>query len=106
MKSSESAATLLHYAGGFTGDAYNKTIRLMRKSGRERQIYNVDDKDFGSFKLADGDSVVVGAVLDRFENKLEIKGAVYREGLYELSDAVHSVKTLIEKAEGITGDAF
>lgn len=106
MKSSESAASLLHYAGGFTGDAYNKTIRLMRKSGRERQIYNVDDKDFGSFKLADGDSVVVGAVLDRFENKLEIKGAVYREGLYELSDAVHSVKTLIEKAEGITGDAF
>jgi protein involved in polysaccharide export with SLBB domain len=62
MKSSESAATLLHYAGGFTGDAYNKTIRLMRKSGRERQIYNVDDKDFGSFNLADGDSVVVGAV--------------------------------------------
>jgi len=106
MKTGENAATLLHYAGGFTGDAYSKTLRLMRKSGREHQIFNIDEKDFASFKLTDGDVVTVGAVLDRFENRVEIKGAVYREGLYELSAGVSSVKTLIEKAEGITGDAF
>lgn len=106
MKTGESLATLLHYAGGFTGDAYSKTLRLMRKSGREHQIFNIDAKDFDSFKLTDGDVVTVGAVLDRFENRVEIKGAVYREGLYELSTSVNSVKSLIEKAEGITGDAF
>ncbi len=106
MKTGESLATLLHYAGGFTGDAYSKTLRLLRKSGREHQIFNIDAKDFASFKLTDGDAVTVGAVLDRFENRVEIKGAVYREGLYELSAGVNSVKSLIEKAEGITGDAF
>ena len=106
MKTGESLANLLHYAGGFTGDAYSKTLRLLRKSGREHQIFNIDAKDFDSFKLTDGDSVTVGAVLDRFENRVEIKGAVYREGLYELSTSVNSVKSLIEKAEGITGDAF
>ena len=106
MKTGESAATLLRYAGGFTGDAYSKTVRLMRKSGREHQIFNIDEKDYATFKLTDGDAVTVGAVLDRFENRVEIKGAVYREGLYELSAGVSSVKTLIEKAEGITGDAF
>ena len=106
MKTGESLGTLLHYAGGFTGDAYSKTLRLMRKSGREHQIFNIDAKDFDSFKLTDGDVVTVGAVLDRFENRVEIKGAVYREGLYELSAGVNSVKSLIEKAEGITGDAF
>lgn len=106
MKTGESAATLLHYAGGFKGDAYSKTIRVLRKSGREHQIFNIDEKDFATFKLTDGDSVKVGAVLDRFENRVEIKGSVYREGLYELNAEVNSVKTLIEKAEGITGDAF
>lgn len=106
MKTGESAATLLHYAGGFKGDAYSKAIRVLRKSGREHQIFNIDEKDFATFKLTDGDSVKVGAVLDRFENRVEIKGAVYREGLYELNAGVNSVKTLIEKAEGITGDAF
>lgn len=106
MKTGESLGTLLHYAGGFTGDAYSKTLRLMRKSGREHQIFNIDAKDFDSFKLTDGDVVTVGAVLDRFENRVEIKGAVYREGLYELSASVNSIKSLIEKAEGITGDAF
>ena len=106
MKTGESLGTLLHYAGGFTGDAYSKTLRLMRKSGREHQIFNIDAKDFASFKLTDGDVVTVDAVLDRFENRVEIKGAVYREGLYELSASVNSVKSLIEKAEGITGDAF
>lgn len=106
MKSGESAAVLLNYAGGFTGDAYSKAIRLLRKSGREHQIFNIDEKDYSSFNLMDGDSVQVGAILDRFENRVEIKGAVFREGLYELNQNVNSVKTLIEKAEGVTGDAF
>lgn len=106
MKNTESAALLLDYAGGFTGDAYKKSLRLMRKSGRELQIFNIDETEYTTFKMTDGDSVVVGAVIDRFENRVEIKGAVFREGLYELNSKVNSVRKLIEKAEGLTGDAF
>lgn len=106
MKTGESVATLLRYAGGFTGDAYNKSVRLVRKSGREHQIYNVDEMDYSVFRLMDGDGVTIGAVLDRFENRVEIKGAVYREGLYQLNGSVNTVKQLIKRAEGLTGDAF
>ena len=106
MKNTETVANLLTYAGGFTGDAYTKSIRLIRKSGRERQIYNVETAQFANFRVTDGDSLSVNQILDRFENRVEIKGAVYREGLYQLSDEVNSVKKLIDKAEGVMGDAF
>lgn len=106
MATGETIGDLLEYAGGFTGDAYKENIRLIRLSGREKQIYNVDKKNFASFKLEDEDSFSVEAVLNRFENMVEIRGAVYREGLYQLSNEVNSVKQLIRKAEGLRGDAF
>lgn len=106
MKPTETVATILNYAGGFTGDAYKKAIRLVRKSGREHQVFNVDEMDYSVFRLDDGDSISVDAVLKRFENRVEIRGAVYRSGLYELSGTVNTVKQLIKKAEGLRGDAF
>ncbi len=106
MKKNEVVGDLLQYAGGFTGDAYKKSIRVIRKSGRERQIFNVDDDEFDCFLLADGDQVSVDSVLDRFENRIEVRGAVYREGLYALREGLQTVKQLLEKAEGLRGDAF
>ena len=106
MKPTETVSTLLDYAGGFTGDAYKKAVRLVRKSGREYQIYNVDEIDFSVFRLADGDVLSVDSILQRFENRVEIRGAVYREGLYQLNGTVNTVKQLIKKAEGVRGDAF
>ena len=106
MKKSESVATLIKYAGGMLSDSYKKAVTLVRKSGREYQIYNVDDIDFSVFKVDDGDEVTIGAVLDRFENRVEIRGAVYRPGLYQLNGSVGTVKELIKKAEGLCGDAF
>jgi protein involved in polysaccharide export with SLBB domain len=106
MKKGETVATLIDYAGGFTGDAYTKAIRLLRMSGREKQIYNVDEMDFSVFKLVDEDSISVDAVLERFENRVEIKGAVYRAGMYQINGTVNTVKQLIQKAEGLRGDAF
>ena len=106
MKPTETVANLLEYAGGFTGDSYKKAIRLIRKSGREHQVFNVDEMDYSVFRLDDGDRVTVDAVLDRFENKVEISGAVYRSGLYQLDGEVNTVKQLIKKAEGLRGDAF
>ena len=106
MKSGESLGKLMEYAGGFTGDAYRDEVRIIRESGREYQIYNVREPNYASWNLEDGDAVTVGSVLDRFANRVEVRGAVYREGMYELGDEVHTVRRLIERAEGLKGDAF
>lgn len=106
MKPTETIGALLKYTGGFTGDAYKKAIRLVRKSGREHQIFNIDEMDYSVFRLEDGDVLTVDSVLNRFENLVEVRGAVYREGLYQLSGEVNTVKQLIKKAEGVRGDAF
>lgn len=106
MKDGETVKTLIEYAGDFTSDAYTKNLRITRQNGKEYQVYTIDDIDYSVFKLMDGDVLNVSAMLDRFENKLEIKGAVYRPGIYQYSGQLNTVKQLVEKAEGIMGDAF
>lgn len=106
MKSEESIGTLLEYAGGFTGDAYTKNVRLIRRSGSKHQIFNVDEFDFNSFRVMDGDSLSIDSVIPRFANMAEIKGAVYRPGMYQMDGRITTVRQLIEAAEGLTGDAF
>ena len=106
LKKGETVADLIDYAAGFAGDAYTKNIRMIRKNGSEYQIFTINEPDYASFELLEGDALSVGAMLDRFENKLEIKGAVYRPGTYELGNEISTVKQLIEKAEGLMGDAF
>ena len=80
MKKNESVASLLKYAGSFTGDAYTKAVRVNRKTGREYSVYNVGEFDFSSFQIADGDSVEVDSILPRFANTVEVRGAVFRPG--------------------------
>lgn len=106
MKQNESIASLLKYSGGFTGDAYRKAVRVNRKTGREYSVFNVEEFDFSSFHIADGDSVSVDSVLPRYENTVEVKGAVFRPGMYNLGTQVNSVRTLIEHADGVTEAAF
>ena len=106
MKRSESVGTLLKYAGGFAGDAYTKAVRVVRKTGREYSVFNVDEFDFNTFHLADEDSVSVDSILPRFSNMVEVKGAVFRPGMYQVGGSINSVRTLIEHAEGITEEAF
>lgn len=106
MKKNESIETLLRYAGGFTGDAYKKAVRVNRKTGREYSVFNVEEFDMSSFRVADGDSVTVDSILPRYENTVEVKGAVFRPGMYQLGEGINSVRTLVEHAEGLTEDAF
>lgn len=106
MRKNESVATLIKYAGGFTGDAYTKAVRLIRQNGERYSVYNINEFDFTSFMVADGDAVTVDGMLNRFENMVEIKGAVFRPAQYQLGGNINSVKTLIEAAEGVTEDAF
>lgn len=106
MKKGESVAALLQYAGGFSGDAHTKNIRLVRQDGEEYALYTVDDKNYTHFKLQDGDVITIDAILQRFKNKVEIKGSVYRPGAYQLSEQLNTVSLLVKKAAGLMEDAF
>ena len=106
MKKNESVASLLKYSGSFTGDAYNKAVRVNRKTGKEYAVFNVGEFDFANFHIADGDSVTVDSIIPRYANTVEVKGAVFRPGMYNLGEQVNSVRSLIEHAEGTTEMAF
>jgi len=106
MKADEPLSTLLKYAGNFASNAYTRSLKVIRQNGREHQVFTVEDIDYSVFKLKDGDVITAEAVLDRYENKLEIKGAVYRPGVYQFGGQLNTVKQLIQKADGLMGDAF
>lgn len=106
MKRTESVGTLLQYAGGFAGDAYQKSVRLIRKSEGEMAIYTIDEFERGSFQVTDGDSLYVDSVLDRYKNMVEVKGAVFRPGMYQMDGTITTVRQLIEAAGGLSEDAF
>lgn len=106
MKKGETLSTLLKYAGGFTSDAYTQSLRIVRQNGKEYQVNTVDDTDYSVCQLHDGDVITAEAILDRFTNKLEVRGAVYRPGIYELGGKLNTVRELVEKADGLMADAF
>lgn len=106
MKEGETVQDILDYSGGFAGDAYRSNVNIVRQNGIEYQVYTVDSPLFSAFILKDGDAVTVGALIDRYENRLEVKGAVYRPGIYQLGDDIRTVSELIAKADGLKGDAF
>ena len=106
MKTSESAATLIRYAGGFTGDAYRKAVRINRKAGQQYSVFSVGEFDLNSFRLMDEDSVSVDSTLTRYQNMVEIKGAVFRPGMYHVGGNISTVKALVEAADGLTEGAI
>ena len=106
MKENETVSTLLKYAGFFAPNAYKNSVRVVRQEGREYSIATVERDNFGAFKLMDGDVVSADSIINRFSNKLEIKGAVYRPGIYEYCESINTVKKLLQQADGLLGDAF
>ena len=106
MRKTESLSSLMKYSGGFTGDAYKKSIRVVRKAGSHYSVFNVGEFDLSSFRMEDEDSVSIDSVLPRYSNMVEIRGAVFRPGMYQLGSDISSVRSLIEHAEGVTEDAF
>lgn len=106
MKKNESVGTLLKYAGGYESDAYTKSIRIIRNNGAKRSVFNINEFDMSSFKVADGDEVGVDSILDRYENMVEVKGAVFRPGMYQLGGDMTTVRGLLTQCDGVTEEAF
>ena len=106
MKHNESLATLINYAGGFASDAYTRSLRVIRQNGEEYEINTVKDINFSAYTMRNGDEVTAEAILHRFTNRLEVRGAVYRPGLYQLSGEINTVRALVTEAKGLRGDAF
>ena len=106
MRRTETVGTLLKYAGGYTGDAYKKSVRLVRQTGERYTVHNIDEFEMNAFTIDDGDAVSVDAILNRYDNMVEIKGAVFRPGMFNISGDVCSVRSLIQAADGLTEDAF
>lgn len=107
MTKGESAETAVEYAGGFTGKAYTSNISLTREAGgKQHSIHTIMESELPSFLLMDGDKIVIGKIIDEFENRVTIEGAVYRPGDYEISDKASTVKELIELSDGVTPYAF
>ena len=107
MLSDESVGTLLEYAGGFTGDAYKKSVTVTRKSGALYSIHTVDEFQYNNFLVDDADSVYVGVTVSSdFSNLVEIRGAVERPGSYQLGGNITTVKELVDAASGLKPDAF
>lgn len=106
MKSNESVGTLIKYAGGFTGDAYEGNVHLVRRAGGDISIYTIDELERNKFQLADGDSVSVDSTLLRYRNMVEVKGAFMRPGKYQMDGNITTLRQLIEAAGGLSEDAF
>ena len=106
LKKGETLSQLLNMAGGFTGDAYKKDVRVKRKAGSRYQIATVTEDRYPTFAMMDGDSLLVDSVIPFYENRLTVTGAVWRPGEYELNGTVHTVRQLVDQAAGLKGDEF
>lgn len=106
MKSSESVSTILSYSGGFTGSAYRKNLRLIRKTGSEYSVHTIDEFEMNGFTLNDGDSIYVDSIVATYSNMIELRGAVNHPGMYEVGGSISSVRDLVNAAEGLRRDAF
>lgn len=106
MKQNESVQRVLAFAGGFTGDAYTKNVRLVRKAGQEYSIHTIEEFEMNGFTLADGDSLYIDSVIPRFSNMVEVRGAVMHPGQFQMNGKIQSVRDLLLASEGLREDAF
>jgi protein involved in polysaccharide export with SLBB domain len=105
LRENETLSDLISYAGGYTSSAFHKSLVVNRKTESERRLLNVDSDLFSSFLMKNGDVLKVGKILERYENRVTIRGAVFREGEYALKEGM-TLTDLINKAEGLREDAF
>ena len=106
MKEGEPLKSLLEYAGGFLSTANKNIVSVERKTSDGLTVHSVEEWDFASFGIQDGDVVSVKGIISRYQNMVEVSGSVFYPGRYEISNECNSVRTLIEKAGGVKENAY
>ncbi|MDE7236653.1 MAG: SLBB domain-containing protein [Paramuribaculum sp.] len=106
IKNDETITDLVKYAGGFKSDAYTDAVRVKRENDRENELHNVEAAEFVTYRLKDGDVVTVGELLDRYTNRVQIRGQVMRPGMFALGNDINTLLQLINKADGLKEDAY
>ena len=105
IKNGETLSDLIKYSGGFSENSYSKSVRITRIFDEKYKIVDVYSDQFDFFELKFGDKIYVDKLIDKYENRLIIKGSVYKPGVYSLSKNM-TVKDLIQKAEGLKPDTY
>ncbi|MFD3393121.1 SLBB domain-containing protein [Aquirufa sp. OSTEICH-129V] len=106
MTKGETFKDLLKFAGGFTEKAYTYTINVRRNTSREIKLLNITQGEVENFLTQNGDKYTIGQIIERYENRIELEGAVFRPGMYALENGLSTIKELFKKAEGVREDAF
>lgn len=106
MKKDETVADLLRYAGNFSGNAFTKSVRITRKAGAEYSVHTVTEERMPTFQLYDEDQIQVDSTRARFQNRVEVRGAVKYPGQFELGEEIKTVRQLLTAAEGLSEDAY
>ena len=106
MTTGETFKDLLKFAGGFTEKAYTYTINVRRNTSREIKLLNITQDEVENFLTQNGDKYTIGQIIERYENRIELEGAVFRPGMYALENGLSTIKELFKKSEGVREDAF
>jgi protein involved in polysaccharide export with SLBB domain len=101
----ESLQDLINFAGGFTSMAYPSRAIVYRTTDKELKIENIEGVDFSTFRPRQGDNFIFGEILTRYENRVQITGALMRPGTFAVTEGM-KINDLIKKAEGLREDAF
>ncbi|MFD3407154.1 SLBB domain-containing protein [Aquirufa sp. HETE-83D] len=102
----ETLKDILRYAGGFTDKAYTYSMTVRRNTSRELKLLNITQDEVATFQPQNGDSISVGKIIERYENRVTVSGAVFRPGVFAIESGLTTVKDLVKRAEGPRENAF
>jgi protein involved in polysaccharide export with SLBB domain len=105
LNGTESFKQFLQYAGGFDDTAYTAWVKVIQKNEKEKAVKDLAQNQFTNYQPQGGDIIQVSKILDRFQNRVKLTGAVFRPDVYELTDGMR-ISDLVQRADGLREDAF
>ena len=105
LNATENFKQFLQYAGGFDDTAYTAWVKVIQKNEKEKAVKDLAQNQFTSYQPQGGDIIQVSKILDRFQNRVKLTGAVFRPDVYELTEGMR-ISDLVQRADGLREDAF
>jgi protein involved in polysaccharide export with SLBB domain len=105
LNATENFKQFLQYAGGFDDTAYTAWVKVIQKNDKEKAVKDLAQNQFTSYQPQGGDIIQVSKILDRFQNRVKLTGAVFRPDVYELTEGMR-ISDLVQRADGLREDAF